>query len=83
VYLNGEAITERDTRGDPISDDRFLLLFNAHSEPITFTMPPAELASRWEVVIDTNSPDTVGDSWLPGGELKVISRAIVVLQSKD
>jgi glycogen operon protein len=83
VYLNGEAITERDMRGDPISDDRFLLLFNAHSEPITFTMPPAELASRWQVVIDTNSPDNVGDSWLPGGELKVASRAIAVLQSKD
>ena len=28
VYLNGDAISEPDPRGDPISDDRFLLLFN-------------------------------------------------------
>jgi glycogen operon protein len=83
VYLNGEAISEPDPRGDPVSDDRFLLLFNAHSEPITFTLPPARLAPSWEVVVDTANTDSVGSRWQPGSELKVTSRAITVLQSRD
>jgi isoamylase len=83
VYLNGEAISEPDPRGDPISDDRFLLLFNAHSEPITFTLPAQALADRWEVIIDTADADNAGGIWLPRGELKVAPRAITVLQSRE
>ncbi len=83
VYLNGEAISEPDPRGERISDDRFLLLFNAHSEPITFTLPPEGLAPRWEVVIDTSNADNAGSTWLPRGQLKVAARSITVLQSRE
>jgi len=83
VYLNGQAITEPDPRGEPVTDDRFLLLFNAHSEPVTFTLPSASLASSWEVVIDTASPDGAGGSWQPRGELKVAGRAITVLVASE
>jgi isoamylase len=85
VYLNGDAITEPDPRGDPISDDRFLLLFNAGSEPITFTLPPAALAPGWDVVIDTTQPGgaaPAGPPLRPRSELKVANRAITVLRSK-
>ena len=53
VFLNGEAISEPDPRGEAIIDAKFLLLFNAHSNPITFTLPEASLAAGWEVVIQT------------------------------
>ena len=53
AFLNGEAISEPDPRGGRIVDAKFLLLFNAHSDPITFTLPEASLAAGWEVVIDT------------------------------
>jgi glycogen operon protein len=53
VFLNGDAISEPDPRGGRISDAKFLLLFNAHSNPVTFTLPEASLAPGWEVVIDT------------------------------
>jgi glycogen operon protein len=85
VYLNGNAISEPDPRGDPISDDKFLLLFNVGSEPITFTLPPAALAPGWDTVIDTTQPSGVlspGLSLQPGTEVKVASRAITVLRSK-
>jgi isoamylase len=85
VFLNGDAITEPDPRGDPISDDRFLLLFNAGSEPITFTLPVAALAPGWDLVIDTTLPTGVaphGISLQPRAELKVASRAVAVLRSK-
>ena len=53
VFLNGDAIPELDHIGRPIQDDHFLLLFNAHSESITFTMPPKAFGSNWLVRLDT------------------------------
>ena len=55
VFLNGDAISEPDPRGGKITDAKFLLLFNAHSNPLTFTLPEAGYAAGWEVVIDTAS----------------------------
>jgi isoamylase len=53
VFLNGDAIPELDAVGRPITDDHFLLLFNAHTEPIRFTMPAAEFGQNWLVRLDT------------------------------
>jgi glycogen operon protein len=46
VFLNGEAIPHRDTRGQRIRDDSFLLLFNAAPEPVQWTLPPGVAGSR-------------------------------------
>ena len=43
VFLNGDAITEPGPRGEPVRDDTFLILLSAHSEPVTFTLPAAEV----------------------------------------
>ena len=55
VLLNGDAITEPGQRGEAITDHSFLLLFNAHDQPVSFTLPGAELAAGWQVVVDTAS----------------------------
>ncbi len=52
LYLNGGAIPDRDPRGQRISDDSFLLLFNAHHEPIDWTLPRT-IGPGWSVLIDT------------------------------
>jgi isoamylase len=39
--------------GRRITDDHFLLLFNAHTEPIRFTLPPAAYGQNWLVRLDT------------------------------
>jgi isoamylase len=82
VFLNGDAISEPDPRGEKISDARFLLLFNAHRDPITFTLPEASFATGWEVVIDTalGVPGTVHT---PKKEIEVCDRAVVVLRSTE
>ena len=46
VFLNGSAITERDPRGDRVTDRKFLLLFNAGADPIAFTIPEAQARHR-------------------------------------
>jgi glycogen operon protein len=55
VFLNGDAIPELDAAGRPINDDHFLLLFNAHSDSIRFTLPPAEFGQNWLIRLDTAS----------------------------
>ncbi|MEV0665112.1 glycogen debranching protein GlgX [Actinomadura luteofluorescens] len=61
VFLNGDAITEPDPRGRRVRDDSFLLLVNAGSEPVEFTLPGAEYGERWEFSLDTAEPGTVGE----------------------
>ncbi|MDQ3621231.1 MAG: glycogen debranching protein GlgX, partial [Verrucomicrobiota bacterium] len=52
VILNGDTMDVRDDFGEPIRDDTFLLLFNAHHDPVRFTLPGVE-GTRWEVLLDT------------------------------
>jgi pullulanase/glycogen debranching enzyme len=54
VYLNGQGIPDRDARGQQVTDDSFVLCFNAHHEPIEFTLPPAELGEAWLPIINTS-----------------------------
>ena len=82
VFLNGDAISEPDPRGEKISDARFLLMFNAHSDSLTFTLPEASLAAGWEVVIDT-ALHLTGSVHMPKSQIEVCDRAVVVLRSTE
>ena len=53
LLLHGDAIEEHDERGRPIHDDTFLLLLNAHSQPIPFRLPKQLGIARWGVTVDT------------------------------
>ncbi len=39
VFLNGDAISEPDPRGEPVVDDSFLILLNSDHEPLDFLLP--------------------------------------------
>jgi isoamylase len=82
LFLNGEAITDRDRRGQRVTDDCFLLLFNAHHEPIEWTLPKL-WGERWELVIDTAGPGREGVALESGRALPVAGRSVVVLQRQD
>jgi isoamylase len=85
VFLNGNAITEPGPRGESITDNHFLLLFNAHSDPVPVTLPPADLAPSWQLVVDTAQPappdQASGVTFEAGATLKLADRALVVLQA--
>ncbi|HEV3365009.1 MAG TPA: glycogen debranching enzyme, partial [Acidimicrobiia bacterium] len=53
VFLNGDAIPDPDPRGEKVTDDSFLVLFNAHHEDLPFTIPDKDWGDRWVVVLDT------------------------------
>jgi isoamylase len=82
VFLNGDAISEPDPRGEKISDARFLLMFNAHCDSLTFTLPDASFAAGWEVVIDTAFTST-GSVHTPKSQIAVCDRTVVVLRSTE
>src|SRR5690349_20317249 len=53
VFFNGETIPSPDARGERVVDDSFLVPFNAHDEPLSFTMPASERGARWLRMLDT------------------------------
>ncbi|WP_098454273.1 glycogen debranching protein GlgX [Sanguibacter antarcticus] len=56
VFINGEAIGEPGPRGETITDDSFLMLFNAHHDELEFTIPDASFGAEWTIVFDTATP---------------------------
>jgi len=82
LFLNGTDL-EIGPRGESVEDDSFLLLVNAYSEPIGFTIPPEVWGKAWTTVLDT-AAGTVDDSGLattkPGETVQVDGRSIAVLR---
>jgi glycogen operon protein len=56
VFCNGEAIADRGPEGELITDDSFLLLFNAHHEDVDFMLPVRRFGAMWEHVLCTFFP---------------------------
>ena len=66
IFLEGEALEERDEHDMPIHDNDFLLLLNAHDEEIKFILPSYKPNIRWELVLDTAEPDAPSHDYLSG-----------------
>ncbi len=80
VFYNGDAIPELDPRGEVTVDDSFLVIFNAHHEPVTFTIPAEAYGSEWSMCLDTNDPDGEEPrSFKPNAEVATAARSVVVL----
>ncbi|WAL60274.1 glycogen debranching protein GlgX [Thermocoleostomius sinensis] len=82
VFLNGNRIPSPGPQGQRISDDSFLMFFNAHYETIEFTLPVEFQSYAWSLEIDTKEPRFVTDQRLFTGTqaVPVIGRSIVVLR---
>ncbi|WP_034087789.1 glycogen debranching protein GlgX [Streptacidiphilus albus] len=83
VFLNGYAISEPDPRGERITDDSFLLLFNAGASGLDFTVP-VNHGREWQVVVDTAQPWAIapgtGAKVRAGDTLHLTDRSMMVLQ---
>ena len=55
VFLNGQAITDVDARGEQVTDGSFLLCFNAAPEDVGMVLPSSDYGQKWAVVLDTAS----------------------------
>ncbi|WP_330172919.1 glycogen debranching protein GlgX [Streptomyces sp. NBC_01498] len=82
VFLNGQAISEPGPRGERISDDSFLLMFNASAETLEFAVP-MDHGSQWRTVVDTaraqGVPPGDGPKVGAGERVTMIGRSMTVL----
>ncbi|MCK2245048.1 MULTISPECIES: glycogen debranching protein GlgX [unclassified Crossiella] len=62
VFLNGDGITDLDARGERVTDDSFLLCFNAHDGDLELTVPNSGYGNTWAVVLDTATGEALGGS---------------------
>ncbi|GLY76845.1 glycogen operon protein GlgX homolog [Actinoallomurus iriomotensis] len=82
IFLNGDAITEPDRRGEPVQDASFLMLVNASDRDLTFTVPEA-YRGLWTTVIDTTTSfmlENEETAPMTGDKPLVEARSIQVLQ---
>lgn len=82
IFLNGEGIQSPDARGERVVDESFYVLFNAHHEPLQFTLPKRDWGDEWVVVLDTarSTPGAEEQPQKAGQEVPVESRSLKVLR---
>jgi glycogen operon protein len=82
VFLNGEAILDETPHGERITDDSFLLLFNAWHEDMTFTLPVRRFGAAWTHELTTADPGVPpGDGrFAPRSEVRVTARSMSLLR---
>jgi isoamylase len=82
LFLNGDRIPSPGPQGQRVSDDSFILCFNAHYETIEFSLPVEFQKQEWRIVIDTKEPRFVQEEQIFKGEqtIPVVARSVVVLR---
>ncbi len=82
VYLNGKGVHTPDERGENIVDDSFYVIFNAHHEPLAYTLPGLQYADQWTEVLNTYKTDLEDkEAFEPGSNVTAQGRSMIVLKS--
>ena len=82
ILLSGDTIDVLDFHGEPIRDDTFLLLINAHYEPIAFLLP-GQVDLEWQLILDTSEESgfvTEPKKFASGEDVPLTDRAACLLQ---
>ena len=82
VFLNGAGIVSPNAQGERIMDNSFYVLFNAHNESLTFTLPAQEWGAHWVKILDTKEslPEEDDKVYESGAAIELAARSLVVLR---
>jgi glycogen operon protein len=85
MLISGDATDETDDHGRPITGDTLLLLFNASSAAVTFTLPTiaCKAGKPWAKMIDTADPGTRVVTIGTGATTRVAPYSLVLLRHGD
>jgi glycogen operon protein len=89
VFLNGDAIASPNERGERVTDKSFYVMFNAHHESLSFTLPEAKWGARWTEMLNTadgvDEPhdESQGPPISAGSAIEVEAWSTVLLQRLD
>ena len=82
MLLSGDTVDVVNFEGEPIRDDTFLLLINAHNEAIPFVLPGQENL-EWALILDTMDPNgflAEPGKFASGEDVDLRGRACCLLQ---
>ncbi|MBV9492274.1 MAG: glycogen debranching enzyme GlgX, partial [Verrucomicrobia bacterium] len=82
ILVSGATIDVRDAKGDPVHDETFLWLCNAHHEPLTFILPGRKEV-QWRTILNTDEETGFVEkgSVIPAGdEIELTERSLYLLQ---
>jgi glycogen operon protein len=82
MLLSGDTVDVVNFEGEPLRDDTFLLLMNAHYEAIPFVLPGQENL-EWQLILDTMDPNgflAEPGKFASGDDVDLRGRACCLLQ---
>jgi isoamylase len=80
VFMNGRGLRSRKPNGEPVIDDNFYVIFNAHHEPLDYKLPEAEYGKNWTKILDTaQNLIEDGETYNPQDTVRVDARSVVLL----
>jgi glycogen operon protein len=90
VFVNGNALRTVTAEGEPVRDDSFVVIFNAHHESTTFVLPTRRFGRRWQVEVSTTEGEDdastepratrEGEQVPARGEVVAEARSLLVLK---
>jgi glycogen operon protein len=89
VFLNGDAIASPNERGERVTDKSFYVMFNAHHQSLSFTLPEAKWGRRWTELLNTAdgadpaADDSQGPEISAGSQVEVEAWSTLLLQRLD
>jgi glycogen operon protein len=81
VGLVGTEIPELDERGEPVRGNSFLVLLNAHHEPVDFKLVGRRLFTHYDLVFDTSRRDEAGKRFSSSATYPLRERSFVLLRA--
>ena len=80
MLLSGHSIEEVSERGEPLTGDTLLVLLNAHSDKVPFTLPSLDPDQQWRRIADTFDPQSPERLFKPGARYPLQGRSVVVFR---
>jgi glycogen operon protein len=82
AFLNGDELNSRTPHGEEVRDDSFLVLLNAHHDPVEFTLPPRGFGEHWTLETSTGEPELEpgSRSWDSRETVEVEARSLMVMR---
>jgi glycogen operon protein len=81
--LCGLAMDEVNDKGQPITDDTLLILFNAGAEKIQFVLPDAHPGKLWEMLVNTALEEEPGNpsQFDVGSRIEMTAASMMLLRA--
>ncbi|RZK52948.1 MAG: glycogen debranching enzyme GlgX, partial [Pedobacter sp.] len=80
VFLNGDAIRGASEIGERIIGDSFYIIFNAHHQQLSYTLPAQNYGKQWQLILNTTNETPLENTRFSAKEtFEVPGRSVIVL----